>query len=133
MNLEKTIENIKKICDSYIDPELAIKYINKDYLFSTDKNDYIFINCGLLIPAPLFNEIDIFTDKKYTISLTAQEFVKYQNMREKYFGILIKEEEYILGVIDLCDCQIDSGFTPLEKSDDLLYKKIEKIATNLIM
>lgn len=132
MNVEKTIENVKSVCESYVEPESAIVHINKDYFIMKEPSDYIFINCGLFIPAPIINEVDIYSVNKEVVSLTEEDFLKYGGLNEKYFGILVKEDEYIYGYIDLCDCKIDSGFTPLKESNDPLYNKIVEIATNLM-
>ncbi|MCQ2972018.1 MAG: hypothetical protein MJ209_01815 [archaeon] len=132
MNLEKTINNVKSLCESYVEPESAIVHINKDYFIMKEPSDYIFINCGLFIPAPFFNEVDVYSVDKDIVSLTEEEFLKYGGLGEKYFGILVKEEAYTFGYIDLCDCKIDSGFTELKESNNPLYNKIVEIATKFM-
>ena len=74
MDLEKTIEKVKNSCDSYIDSDLAINHINKDYFILNSPSDYVFINCGLVVPIPLLNEFDIFSVKKETVKVLQEEF-----------------------------------------------------------
>ena len=133
MDLEKTIENVKNNCDSYIDSESAIVNINKDYFIVKEESDYVFITCGLMVPAPFFNEIDVYSIDKDIVSLSEEEFMKYGGLNERFFGILVKDNDYIYGFIDLCDCKVDSGFIELKKSNDALYTKIDEIATNFII
>lgn len=142
MNVEKTIENIKKICDSYIDPELLITEIHDDYYMGSNENigvenlefENIFINLGLLAFAPIINECDVYSFRDLTVKLTAEEFNSYDEIKDEYFGILVKKNsnEYILGTCDVCGCKVDSKFTPLNKEGEL-YKKLESIATEVII
>ena len=61
MNVEKTLENIREKCDSYIDPELLVTSISDDYYMGSNENigvenlefENIFINLGLLTFAPI--------------------------------------------------------------------------------
>ena len=133
MDLEKTIEKVKNSCDSYIDSDLAINHINKDYFILNSPSDYVFINCGLVVPIPLLNEFDIYSVKKETVKVSQEEFKEFTPLTERYFGILyINKEEYILWTIDLCHCSVNSVFTPLKKSNKILYKKLDEIATSLM-
>ena len=133
MDLEKTIEKVKNSCDNYIDPDLVINHINKDYFILNTKSDYVFINCGLVVPIPFLNEFDIFSTKKETIKVSNEEFIEFTPLTERYFGILyINKEEYILGTIDLCHCSVNSTFTPLKNRNNTLYKKLDEIATSLM-
>ena len=133
MDLEKTIKKVKNSCDSYIDSDLAINHINKDYFILNSPSDYVFINCGLVVPIPLLNEFDIYSVKKETVKVSQEEFKEFTPLTERYFGILyINKEEYILGTIDLYQCSINSTFIPLKKSNKTLYKKLDEIATSLM-
>ena len=133
MDLEKTIKKVKNSCDSYIDSDLAINHINKDYFILNSPSDYVFINCGLVVPIPLLNEFDIYSVKKETVKVSQEEFKEFTPLTERYFGILcINKEEYILGTIDLYQCSINSVFIPLKKSNKTLYKKLDEIATSLM-
>lgn len=153
MNLEKTIENIEKTADSYIDPELVsvIIYDNntlgtndfnglRDYGIKKDdsyaekvmkvlKEENVFVYLGMLAFAPVINECDLYSTEDCTIQLTEEEFEKYGHLKDKYFGILFKRnsEDYVMGCCDICGCKIDSCFREFEDCDDTLVKKIKEI------
>lgn len=94
----------------------------------------IFINLGLLTFAPIINECDIYSFKDSTVKLSAEEFNSYEEIKDEYFGILVKKNscEYIIGTCDVCGCKIDSKFTPLNKNGEL-YKELEKIVNEVII
>ncbi|MDO5849334.1 MAG: hypothetical protein Q4P18_07350 [Methanobrevibacter sp.] len=159
MNLEKTIENIEKTADSYIDPELVSTIVYDNYTLGTNDfnslNEYgiqkddsyakkvlkvlekenVFINLGMLTFAPVINECDIYSTEDCTIQLTAEEFEKYGHLKDKYFGILFSKnsQDYVIGVCDLCGCKIDACFRELEDTDDALIKKIKEIINDKII
>lgn len=159
MNIEKTIENIIANCDDYIDPQLAITIIHDNYTMGSNninelkkyniknkdnyvkkvlkvlKHENIFITFGMITFIPILNECDIFSIKDETIKLSTDEFQKYGDLKEKYFGILIKKNSthYIIGSCDLCGCKIDSSFKEIEKRNDTLYKKIRNIIEDNII
>lgn len=115
MNIEKSIENIVAKCDNYIDPQLAICIIRDNCTMGSNnigelkkygienedsyvekvlkviKHENIFITFGMLAFIPMFNECDIFSIEDKTISLSSEEFQKYGDLKEEYFGILIKK------------------------------------------
>lgn len=117
MNIEKTIENIVAKCDNYIDPQLAICIIRDNCTMGSNnidelkkygienedsyvekvlkvlKHENIFITFGMLAFIPMFNECDIFSIEDKTISLSSEEFQKYGDLKEEYFGILIKKKQ----------------------------------------
>ena len=159
MNIEKTIENIVAKCDNYIDPQLAICIIrdnctmgsnnidelkkygieNEDHyvekVLKVLKHENIFITFGMLAFIPMFNECDIFSIEDKTISLSSEEFQKYGDLKEEYFGILIKKNsnDFLIGSCDLCGCKIDSSFRQIKKSEDNFYKTINNIIENNII
>lgn len=116
MNIEKSIENIVAKCDNYIDPQLAICIIRDNCTMGSNnigelkkygienedsyvekvlkvlKHENIFITFGMLAFIPMFNECDIFSIEDKTISLSSEEFQKYGDLKEEYFGILIKKK-----------------------------------------
>lgn len=131
MNIEKSIENIVAKCDNYIDPQLAICIIRDNCTMGSNnigelkkygienedsyvekvlkvlKHENIFITFGMLAFIPMFNECDIFSIEDKTISLSSEEFQKYGDLKEEYFGILIKKNsnDFIIGSCDLCGCK----------------------------
>ena len=84
---------------------------------------------------PMFNECDIFSIEDKTINLSSEEFQKYGDLKEEYFGILIKKNsnDFIIGSCDLCGCKIDSSFRQIKKSEDNFYKTINNIIENNII
>ena len=156
MNVEKTIENIIAKCDNYIDPQLAICIIRDNYTMGSNnidelkkydienedsyvekvlKHENIFITFGMLAFIPLFNECDIFSIEDKTISLSSEEFQKYGDLKEEYFGVLIEKNSnnFIIGSCDLCGCKIDSSFRQIKKSEDNFYKTINTIIESNII
>ena len=159
MNIEKSIENIVAKCDNYIDPQLAICIIRDNCTMGSNnigelkkygienedsyvekalkvlKHENIFITFGMLAFIPMFNECDIFSIEDKTISLSSEEFQKYGDLKEEYFGILIKKNsnDFIIGSCDLCRCKIDSSFRQIKKSEDNFYKTINNIIENNII
>lgn len=159
MNIEKSIENIVAKCDNYIDPQLAICIIRDNCTMGSNnidelkkygienedsyvekvlkvlKHENIFITFGMLTFIPMFNECDIFSIEDKTISLSSEEFQKYGDLKEEYFGILIKKNsnDFIIGSCDLCGCKIYSSFRQIKKSEDNFYKTINNIIENNII
>ncbi|WP_299524154.1 hypothetical protein [uncultured Methanobrevibacter sp.] len=159
MNIGKTIENIISNCNNYIDPQLAITIIHDNYTMGSNninelkkyniknddnyvkkalkvlKHENIFITFGMLAFIPIFNECDIYSMKDETIKLSKEEFQKYGDLKEEYFGILIKKNstDYIIGSCDLCGCKIDSSFNEIKSENTEFYKKIKKIIENNII
>ncbi len=159
MDFEKTIENIIGRCDNYIDPQLAITIIHDNYTMGSNniseikkygiekedsyskkalkvlKHKNIFISFGMLAFIPILNECDIFSFRDETITLTPEEFQQYGDLKEEYFGILVKKNscDFIIGSCDLCGCKIDSSFREIKKSENNFYKKINKIIQSNII
>ena len=158
MNIEKTIQNIRKTCTNYVDPDLLVFIINDDNLMGTNNileiNDFnisdddsyeerllkihkkknIFLPVGMMLFTPIINECDLFCQKDYNFKLSKEEFEKYYDEKERLFGILIKKnsDEYLIGKTDTCSCSIDSAFEELEKTDLNFYTTIEKIINEKI-
>lgn len=142
MNVEKTVEYLKNICESYIDPDLLIREINDDYFMGSDENitidslkhSNLFINFGLLAFAPIINECDIYSTEDYTVKLSKEEFDSYGEIKDEYFGILIEKNSsnFIIGTCDVCGCKTDSSFHPL-RSKGKLYEKLSEIVNQLII
>lgn len=42
-------------------------------------------------------------------------------------------ENYTIGIIDLCNCKVESGFREVKKSDDGFYKKLDEIISEMII
>ena len=140
MNVEKTIENIIAKCDNYIDPQLAICIIRDNYTMGSNNIDelkkYDIENEDSYVAfIPLFNECDIFSIEDKTISLSSEEFQKYGDLKEEYFGVLIEKNSnnFIIGSCDLCGCKIDSSFRQIKKSEDNFYKTINTIIESNII
>ena len=78
---------------------------------------------------------DIFSIEDKTISLSSEEFQKYGDLKEEYFGILIKKNsnDFLIGSCDLCGCKIDSSFRQIKKSEDNFYKTINNIIESNII
>ena len=157
MNIYKTSENIRKTCDSYVDPDLVAFIINDDYsmgennimditdyniydddsfeerLLKIHKNEHIFLAFGMMTFMPILNECDLFSDEDYHLILTEDEFKKYTE--EKLFGILIKKDsdKYLIGKTDTCNCSITASFKEFEKTDLNFYKTIENIINKKIV
>lgn len=158
MNIIKTIKNIRATCDDYIDPDLVATVIYHDNYIGTNNildlkkydinsndnyekrvlkvlnHENIFITLGMLAFIPILNECDIYSTENYSIKLTQEEFDKYGDLKEEYFGILIKKDcnDLIIGSCDLCGCKIDSSFREIKKSEDNFYKKLKEIALKKI-
>lgn len=152
MNVKKTVEHVQENCESYVDPELVAVVITKDnYLGPNnigelrdygieEKDSYsekvlkvlnkekIFLNLGLVTFAPFVNECDIYSMKDCTLKLPEDVFEKYSHFKDKYFGILIDEDDWSIGICDICGCKVDSSVEELEKSDDVFYEKLREIA-----
>ena len=159
MNFKKTIINIRKTCDKYIDPDLLAFIINDDNLMGTNnilelksyniksddsyeerlikvhEKENIFIPFGMMVFTPLIGECDLFGDKDYNLKLDEEELKNYYDEKEKLFGILVKQnsDEYIIGKTDTCSCSADSSFEELKKSDLNFYTTIEKIIKEKIV
>lgn len=159
MNIKKTIENIEKTADSYIDPELVSVIVYDNYTLGTNdfnnldsydiknddsyatkvlkvlENENVFVYLGMLTFAPVINECDIYSSEDYTIKLTEEEFAKYGHLKDKYFGILFKKNSYsyIIGCCDICGCKLDASFKEFEETDDTLILKIKEIIDKKII
>lgn len=159
MNVYESIKNIRANCNNYIDPDLVATIIDENhymrnnnimeitgYGISPDdsyedrvmkilKEENIFINCGMLAFIPIMNECDIFSVSDETIKITQEEFDLNAQEKECYFGILIEKNSsnYTIGIIDLCNCKVESGFREVKKSDDGLYKKLDEIISEMII
>ena len=159
MNLAKTIENIRKNCSNYMDPDLMAFIINDNYIMGSNNileiNDYgisesdsyterllkihekkdIFLPCGMMTFMPFINECDIFSDKDYNIKLSENDFEKYSDSEEKLFGILVKKADYkyLIGKSDVCSCSVDAKFEEILESESEFYEMILKIITEKII
>ena len=147
MNIEKSIENIVAKCDNYIDPQLAICIIRDNCTMGSNnigelkkygienEDSYVEKVLKVLKHENIFNDCDIFSIEDKTISLSSEEFQKYGDLKEEYFGILIKKNsnDFIIGSCDLCGCKIDSSFRQIKKSEDNFYKTINNIIENNII
>lgn len=159
MDVYETIKNIRAKCNNYIDPDLVSTIIDENYYMGSNnileikgyeisdddsyetrlmkilKEENIFINCGMLAFIPMINECDIFSVADETIKITPEEYDKNAQENECYFGILIEKntENYTIGIIDLCNCKVESGFREVKKSDDGFYKKLDEIISEMII
>ena len=159
MNIKETIKNIRASCNNYVDPELVSTVIHENYYMGSNnidefesydvksedsyeekilkvlEHEHVFLAIGMYAFIPVINECDIYSKKDYNIKLTQEEFDRYANEKERIFGILIKKDsdEFIIGSTDLCGCNIDAAFKPIEKSDCDFYKKLEKIIDEFII
>lgn len=159
MNVKKTIENIEKTADSYIDPELVSVIVYDNYTLGTNdfnnlddygieksdsyatkvlkvlKNENVFVYLGMLTFAPVINECDIYSTEDYTVKLTEEEFAKYGHLKDKYFGILFKKNssEYLIGCCDICGCKVDASFKEFDEADDSLILKIKEIINEKVI
>ncbi len=159
MDVYETIKNIRAKCDIYVAPDLVATIIDENnymginniseiegYGITKDdsyedkfmkilKEENIFISCGMLAFIPMINECDIFSVVDDTIKITQEEYDENADENEVYFGILIEKDssKYIIGMIDLCNCKVESGFREIKKSDDGLYKKIAEIINEMII
>ena len=159
MDVYESIKNIRAKCDIYIDPDLVSTVIyDNSYMGSNNfwemegyaiteddsyedrfmkilKEENVFINCGMLVFIPMMNECDIFSIVDETIEITQEEYDENSKEKEVYFGILIEKNssDYSVGVIDLCNCKVESGFRKIRKSDDGLYKKLAQIIDEMII
>ena len=159
MNIYKTIENIRKTCDSYVDPDLLAFIINDDFLMGENniqeikdydinnedsfeerflkihKKEHIFLSCGMMTFMPILNECDIFSDEDYHLILSEEEFKKYSEEKEKLFGILLKKDsdEFLIGKTDTCSCSVTASFKEFEKTDLNFYKTISEIINKKIV
>ncbi len=159
MDVYETIKNIRAECDIYVAPDLVATIIDENnYMGSnsisetegygiTEEDSYedkfmkilkeenIFINCGMLAFIPMINECDIFSVVDDTIKITQEEYDENADENEVYFGILIEKDSsnYRIGMIDLCNCKVESCFREIKKSDDGLYKKLAEIIDEMII
>lgn len=159
MNVYKSIKNIRANCNNYIDPDLVATIIDENHYMGNDnimeitgygispddsyedrvmkilKEENIFINCGMLAFIPMLNECDIFSVSDETIKITQEEFDLNAQEKECYFGILIEKNSsnYTIGIIDLCNCKVESGFREVKKSDGGFYKKLDEIISEMII
>lgn len=159
MNVYESIKNIRANCNNYIDPDLVATIIDENHYMGNNnimeitgygispddsyedrlmkilKEENIFINCGMLAFIPIMNEYDIFSVSDETIKITQEEFDLNAQEKECYFGILIEKNSsnYTLGIIDLCNCKVESGCREVKKSDDGFYKKLDEIISEMII
>ena len=159
MDVYETIKNIRAKCNNYIDPDLVSTIIDENYYMGSNnileikgydisdedsyedrlmkilKEENIFINCGILAFIPMINECDIFSVADETIKITQEEYDQNAQENECYFGILIEKNtgNYTIGIIDLCNCKVESGFREIKKSDDGFYKKLDEIISEMII
>ena len=159
MDVYESIKNIRAKCDIYVAPDLVSTIIDENnymgnnnileiegYEISDEdsyedrfmkilKEENIFINCGMLAFIPMLNECDIFSVVDETIKITQEEYDANAQENEVYFGILVKKDssDYIIGMIDLCNCKVESGFREIKKSESGLYKKLAEIIGEMII
>ena len=159
MNLNETIKNIRATCNNYVDPDLVATVIHDNYYmgsnninelnqYDIDSNDSfeekilkilkyenVFLNLGMYAFIPIVYECDIYSTEDYNLKLSAEDFEKYANEKERIFGILIKKDtdDFIIGSCDLCGCSIDAAFKEIEPSDSDFYKKLEEIIDGKII
>ena len=159
MNLSETIKNIRVTCNNYVDPDLVATVIHDNYYMGSNnineldkfdiededsfeekvmkilKHENVFLNIGMYAFVPIINECDIYSTEDCHLKLSAEEFEKYANEKERVFGILIKKDstDYVIGSCDLCGCSIDAAFKEIEPSDFDFYKKIKEIIDNKII
>ena len=153
MNVEETIKNIVDNCDNYIDPDLVAIIINDNYTLGSNNfseiDDFgicqddiyekrlmkilehknIFIICGIISFIPILNECDIYSIEDETFKINSNEYEETLKNDEYYFGFLIKNnmDDYIIGTVDLCTCNINSKFREVKKSKKELYNKLKDI------
>ena len=69
--------------------------------------------------------------------LRAKHTAQIINAKEKevFFGILIEKNtsNYTIGIIDLCNCKVESHFREIKKSEKGFYKKIAEIIDEMII
>lgn len=159
MDVYESIKNIRAKCDNYIEPDLVSTIIDDNsymgsnnileiegYGISDDdsyedrfmkilKSENIFISCGMLAFIPMLNECDIFSIADETIKITQDEFNENAKEKEVFFGILIEKNtsNYTIGIIDLCNCKVESCFREIKKSEKGFYKKIAGIIDEMII
>lgn len=159
MDVKKTIKNIRASCDNYAEPNLVATIIDENYFIGTNniseiegygisendsyeekflkilKEENIFINFGMLAFIPMIYECDIYSVNDETIKLTKEEFDENADEKEVFFGIMIEKNtsDYIIGLIDLCNCKIDSRFKPVKNKNSALYNKLEEIINERII
>lgn len=159
MDVKKTIKNIRASCDNYAEPNLVATIIDENYFIGTNniseiegygisendsyeekflkilKEENIFINFGMLAFIPMIYECDIYSVNDETIKLTKEEFDENADEKEVFFGIMIEKNtsDYIIGLIDLCNCKIDSRFKPVKNKNSSLYNKLEEIINERII
>ncbi len=110
--------------DSYV--EKALKVL---------KHENIFITFGMLAFIPLFNECDIFSIEDKTISLSSEEFQKYGDLKEEYFGVLIEKTAITLlsAAVIYVDVKLIHHLDKSKKSEDNFYKTINTIIESNII
>ena len=159
MDVCKTIKNIRAKCDIYVASNQVATIIDDNHYLGSNifceiegygitikdsyeerfmkilKRENIFVNCGMLAFIPMINECDIFSIADETIKITQEEFDENAKEKEVYFGFLIEKNStnYTIGVIDLCNCKIESCFREIKKSNTGLYKKLEEIIDDMII
>ena len=147
MNVYESIKNIRAKCDNYIEPDLVSTIIDDSNIMETagygiaDDDTYeerfmkilkienIFISCGMLAFIPMLNECDIFSIADETIKITPQEFKENAKEKEVFFGILIEKNtsNYTIGIIDLCNCKVESRFREIKKSEKGFFEPPRRV------
>ena len=159
MNICETIKNIQASCENYADPDLVATIINdnctlgpanishiegygirpddsfEEKVLKILKEKRVFLNFGMISFLPILNECDIYSAEDVTIEMTQDEFDANADKKEGFFGILIEKNshDYIIGIIDLCSCEIGSGFRKIRKGNGEFYEKIAEIIEKRII
>lgn len=159
MRISETIKNIRATCDNYIDSNLVSTVIYDNYCMGSNniseitdydispedsyeekvlkilKHENVFLSFGMLVFIPMMYECDIYSTTDETIKITKNDYMDYAKEKEVFFGILIEKNttKYKIGIIDLCNCKIESCFREIKKSENGLYKKLEEIIEKRII
>lgn len=159
MDVYETIKNIRAKCNNYVEPDLVSTIIDDNFYMGNNniqeitgyeiseydsyeerfmkilKKENIFISCGMLAFIPMINECDIFSVTDETIKITQEEFDENAKEKEVFFGILIEKNtsNYTIGIIDLCNCKVESCFREIKKSENGFYGKIAEIIDEMII
>ena len=159
MNVYESIKNIRAKCNNYIEPDLVSTIIDDNYYMGSNnisemtgydisetdiyeekfmkilKYENIFISCGMLVFIPILNECDIFSVADETIKIMPEEYNEYAKEKEFFFGHIDRKNtaNYTIGIIDLCNCKVESCFREIKKSENEFYKKIDEIINGMII
>ena len=153
MNIKKTIRNIVDNCDNYIDPDLVAIIINDNYTLGSNnfseiddfgicpddtyekrlmkilEHENIFIICGVISFIPILSECDVYSIDDETFKMNPHEYTDSLKDDEYYFGFLIGNngDDYLIGTVDLCTCNINSRFREVTVNEKELYVKLKDI------